>query len=54
MKFTRFCVIVEDKATFDVLTVRKPFLLQCSGAASGDFSERVAALLHSSSTQDDC
>jgi len=27
---------------------------QCSGAASGDFPERVAALLQSSSTQDDC
>ncbi|XP_018051745.1 PREDICTED: uncharacterized protein LOC108775966 [Cyphomyrmex costatus] len=38
----------------DVETVRTVLRRTCSGAASGDFSERVAALLQSSSTQDDC
>ncbi|XP_072758514.1 uncharacterized protein [Anoplolepis gracilipes] len=38
----------------DVETVRTVLRRTCSGTASGDFSERVAALLQSSSTQDDC
>ncbi|XP_026825838.1 uncharacterized protein LOC105284108 isoform X4 [Ooceraea biroi] len=38
----------------DVETVRTVLRRTCSGAASGDFPERVAALLQSSSTQDDC
>ncbi|XP_020291954.1 uncharacterized protein LOC109858776 [Pseudomyrmex gracilis] len=38
----------------DVETVRTVLRRTCSSTASGDFSERIAALLQSSSTQDDC
>ncbi|XP_078044725.1 uncharacterized protein LOC144474095 [Augochlora pura] len=38
----------------DVETIRTVLRRTCSGAASGEFSDRVAALLQSSSTQDDC
>ncbi|XP_012152336.1 uncharacterized protein LOC100880398 [Megachile rotundata] len=38
----------------EVETIRTVLRRTCTGSASGDFSERVAALLHSSSTQDDC
>ncbi|XP_035722168.1 uncharacterized protein LOC118441623 isoform X1 [Vespa mandarinia] len=38
----------------EVETVRTVLRRTCSHSVSGDFSERVAALLQSSSTQDDC
>ncbi|XP_031844301.1 uncharacterized protein LOC116432087 [Nomia melanderi] len=38
----------------EVETIRTVLRRTCPGAAPGEFSERAAALLQSSSTQDDC
>lgn len=38
----------------EVETIRTVLRRTCTGATSGDFSERVAALLQTSTTQDDC